>query len=1029
MLNRRHSRGRTLTCAALALLLAACSDDEGTKPPDEDVFAPTQNTTLGGNRRFDEVHIPDGVTVTVTDDLVLRVRGALEIGGILHGPSKRIHIVVDGPTSITGAIRNMGSVSLDDPAPITLSGHGAMQIDGAHFESSGPIVIDNDSTLTDSDFPDSTGGRAETAPLGDDLPIVVVRNADFLATPVHAMDGSAGQFGGPGHDASTFSLRCRGHLQLLGGNLIRGQAGGAGGAGHHESGTAANATGGDGGDGGLIRVLATGDIICDGTNTVESGAGGAGGSAEAIGQPRAGGGAAASATARGGKGARPGLIELRAGGSISVEGELSFNVGAAGSGGDAGAAGADGRNAGTEAAQAGGSASATGGDGGSSPNLRLVARGGVFGAGNVIVAGGDGGNGGVAEVLAGNGGVGNAEFPPGGAGGNLAVHGGDGGNADVRDRTGSRVGQGGSGGTALVSGGNGGNGFIDCQESILPGGDGGQGGTATGRDGRKGVGLSDGAHGGMEIDTAGNGGNGGDGVPPGVLGEGGDDQLSPLGDVLRVGTSFADGTSGIPCPPTLGACCASDGSCTITNEQACLGREGVFQGIGTTCDPNPCPEPGGACCFDDGACEITLEDDCHGGVWQGANTSCAPNPCPAPTGACCFPTAPCAVISAALCESNDGRYLGDGTSCDPNPCTSGTGACCFGDAQCAVVTPEGCEIRAGEYLGGGVPCDPDPCGQPASGACCSSSGSCEVATASDCSEGNGVYQGDGTVCTPNPCEVPVEGACCLNSSECVITTPEACAEGGIYLGDNTTCEGAPCIQAGACCRAGHCFLVLREEECGQEGDVFFGIGTTCEGRACGELGACCAPNGQCQLTGLDGCDGTFQGIGTECAPNPCPVLGACCTYDGACELTGEQACVGYYLGLGSVCDPNPCLHFTDGSYGSEVLVDDDPFHHDGFTLWSSITKINWNMNGNVATVSGAFPLVSMSGVVDPQGTYVLLGSGTVAGRQNVSCRMTGKIAPLGEGFQIHGQIKLGNDTAPFQLPNGPVTYTYEGMHR
>ena len=38
-----------------------------------------------------------------------------------------------------------------------------------------------------------------------------------------------------------------------------------------------------------------------------------------------------------------------------------------------------------------------------------------------------------------------------------------------------------------------------------------------------------------------------------------------------------------------GACCFSDGSCQVLgNDTACGSEGGVFEGIGTTCDPNPC---------------------------------------------------------------------------------------------------------------------------------------------------------------------------------------------------------------------------------------------------------------------------------------------------------------------------------------------------------------------------------------------------------------------------------------------------------
>ncbi|MFN8547885.1 MAG: hypothetical protein U0527_07965 [Candidatus Eisenbacteria bacterium] len=35
----------------------------------------------------------------------------------------------------------------------------------------------------------------------------------------------------------------------------------------------------------------------------------------------------------------------------------------------------------------------------------------------------------------------------------------------------------------------------------------------------------------------------------------------------------------------------------------------------------------------------------------------------------------------------------------------------------------------------------------------------------------------------------------------------------------------------------------------------------------------------------------------------------------------------------------------------------------------------------------------------------------------------------GGGFSLSGSIKLGNDTPPFQLPNGSITYGLDGVHR
>ncbi|MCC6322601.1 MAG: immunoglobulin domain-containing protein [Phycisphaerales bacterium] len=53
------------------------------------------------------------------------------------------------------------------------------------------------------------------------------------------------------------------------------------------------------------------------------------------------------------------------------------------------------------------------------------------------------------------------------------------------------------------------------------------------------------------------------------------------------------------------ACCAADGSCTVTTPGSCIGTE---LGAGTTCSPNMCP---GACCCGS-SCSITASSACAG---------------------------------------------------------------------------------------------------------------------------------------------------------------------------------------------------------------------------------------------------------------------------------------------------------------------------------------------------------------------------------------------------------------------------------
>ncbi len=87
-----------------------------------------------------------------------------------------------------------------------------------------------------------------------------------------------------------------------------------------------------------------------------------------------------------------------------------------------------------------------------------------------------------------------------------------------------------------------------------------------------------------------------------------------------------------PSAPT-GACCAEDGGCSVVLDPggACVAPS-VYQGEGTTCDPNLCPQPTGACCIPNASatCNELTADDCAtaGGAFQGDLTTCAATTCP-----------------------------------------------------------------------------------------------------------------------------------------------------------------------------------------------------------------------------------------------------------------------------------------------------------------------------------------------------------------------------------------------------------------
>ena len=115
-------------------------------------------------------------------------------------------------------------------------------------------------------------------------------------------------------------------------------------------------------------------------------------------------------------------------------------------------------------------------------------------------------------------------------------------------------------------------------------------------------------------------------------------------------------------PTPTGACCAPDGTCTVTTQADCT----ATWTEGGACVPNTCAQPTGSCCHPDGTCGVALSADCTG-TWTMFGV-CEPNTCAQPTGACCLPTGLCTVGTAATCAVASGVYQGNGTSCTPNPC-------------------------------------------------------------------------------------------------------------------------------------------------------------------------------------------------------------------------------------------------------------------------------------------------------------------------------------------------------------------------
>jgi hypothetical protein len=120
-------------------------------------------------------------------------------------------------------------------------------------------------------------------------------------------------------------------------------------------------------------------------------------------------------------------------------------------------------------------------------------------------------------------------------------------------------------------------------------------------------------------------------------------------------------------PPTPGACCLTDGTCTFILQADCHGAWHA----GFDCTTYACPLPTGSCCMHDGSCTVGLASACTG-TWTMFGT-CTPNLCPKPTGACCqHSTGACEILTQAACSAKPTAerwaWLGMDTICDPVGC-------------------------------------------------------------------------------------------------------------------------------------------------------------------------------------------------------------------------------------------------------------------------------------------------------------------------------------------------------------------------
>lgn len=198
------------------------------------------------------------------------------------------------------------------------------------------------------------------------------------------------------------------------------------------------------------------------------------------------------------------------------------------------------------------------------------------------------------------------------------------------------------------------------------------------------------------------------------------------------------------------------------------------------------------------------------------------------------------------------------------------------------------------------------------GACCVDSSPCAEMTQFDCLDTPGAeFTAEGISCEGITCPLP-HGACCVGAN-CFTDNPYSCeALGGVYAGDDTTCEDvpSPCDPTGCCCNGVEPDDGVTQSECEAAGGIYQGDDTVCaELELPCDVGACCVgPPEFCFDDTGPNCDasgGAFAGAGTRCDTDPCSPRGACCTDTTCTDGMTQSECeanFGTYRGDDTLCE-------------------------------------------------------------------------------------------------------------------------------
>ena len=283
--------------------------------------------------------------------------------------------------------------------------------------------------------------------------------------------------------------------------------------------------------------------------------------------------------------------------------------------------------------------------------------------------------------------------------------------------------------------------------------------------------------------------------------------------------------------------------------------------------------------------------------------------CPEPTGACCGGSTCLDDVTEEYCVNAGGEFQGSDTLCEYE-CFI-TGACCMSYDHCVDAwTESACVAAGGSWQGQDVLCSEATGCLLSNGLCCAG-GTCYELTEEECANSGGMFYGDNASCEQGVCDYQ---ACCIDS-DCYMADPSACVYYGGTVGppgeycNSMSCKAPP---TGACCMWWHeCLDTLTESACLDAGGSWYGHDVLCsETTGCSyPYGACCV-DGSCQEMDTAACanlSGIFLGEDSVCKDGACDAR-TCCI-DSYCSMEHPTDCVFYGGTVGKAdetCDDDPC---------------------------------------------------------------------------------------------------------------------------